>query len=945
MVTPASPPDRAPDRADAFIRYSSYNVEAVVAIAGQVEEAGVSIWRDRDRILGGVATGRILAAVPATGGKMQALILALVLGGALAGGCPLSQADEPGQPPTLSAKQRRQLAERDRCLQKSQELRAEDKLAEAISEAAQALDLELQVHGAALDPGAQTWEQLARWYAEGGDFPAAQKLLQQVQLARGKARGDKHWLTADVRRVRGDLDTVATWPKEKQQRYRETGLLAARVLMQTRKGKIDEAFEDARALLRIREDLWGDLHPEVATSLYSLGILHRRKKDYGQAEDYLKQARTRFEKSLGGNHPRCAMCLADLAFVHELRKDPEQAEKAYRRAAEVYAATVGKRTLVYIECLDGLCSVYLGKKDHAQAAAVLREWVPLEVEVLGEESPSVAGSAMTLGHLLESRSDRDGAEKNYLLAERTFARLGEQYRARHLLCLWNLAALSNDKGEKRKAREYLLKARELAKGQLRATEPLYAGILNDLGFVCLDLGDYATAESAFQEVLDGRLEKPVKEDELLARAYENLAMAHSIQGVVQGDKKILARAKDHYLSTAEIRKRLLGEENFSYAWTLAQLGSVYWALGEFPRAEATSLAAVKVMRAAKKEATPQFRSALTTLGQAYLSQDDYSKAKATWLEVVALKEKALGEKDPEFLLALGILGGVYLKAREYGEAETVFRRLLEIRRRTVGEGHADFAGALEELGFVYEARRELLKARDHYQRAVAIRKKPAGQEDAPYANAVLKLGQVYTGLSDYTRAEAAIQEALAIFRKTPGEAHPDFAGALMALGLLHHARGDNTRAKKSFAEALPILKKAWGDDDDRYLARLHQVATVYHSMGEDADAEKLLVLLVEKRSQRYEPQHPQVAQVLESLGLVYEAQRNFVEAERVLSRALAIYGASRGKSHPDYARTLGLLGSLHGKRRDFPRAIEFFRAAAAALKASGKDEVGYAEAL
>jgi hypothetical protein len=53
MVTPALPPDRSDDAADVFISYSRHDVDKVVAIARHLESAGVSIWRDGDRLLGG----------------------------------------------------------------------------------------------------------------------------------------------------------------------------------------------------------------------------------------------------------------------------------------------------------------------------------------------------------------------------------------------------------------------------------------------------------------------------------------------------------------------------------------------------------------------------------------------------------------------------------------------------------------------------------------------------------------------------------------------------------------------------------------------------------------------------------------------------------------------------------------------------------------------------
>ena len=77
-------------------------------------------------------------------------------------------------------------------------------------------------------------------------------------------------------------------------------------------GRFTDALPHLRSALKIRRELLGDGHPDVATSLDHLGRLLYGMGDYEDAEPMLREALEIRRCILGGDHPRVAAVLSHL---------------------------------------------------------------------------------------------------------------------------------------------------------------------------------------------------------------------------------------------------------------------------------------------------------------------------------------------------------------------------------------------------------------------------------------------------------------------------------------------------------------------------------------------------------------------------------------------------------------------------------------------------------
>ena len=96
-------------------------------------------------------------------------------------------------------------------------------------------------------------------------------------------------------------------------------------------GRVDEAIEQQRRVLEIRERVLGPHHPTFGTSLAALGTTLVHAKAYDEAEPMLQRALTVFSASVGEGHIYATKTRLILAAVLQLRGSLDEARTEYER--------------------------------------------------------------------------------------------------------------------------------------------------------------------------------------------------------------------------------------------------------------------------------------------------------------------------------------------------------------------------------------------------------------------------------------------------------------------------------------------------------------------------------------------------------------------------------------------------------------------------------------
>lgn len=174
-------------------------------------------------------------------------------------------------------------------------------------------------------------------------------------------------------------------------------------------GRYEEAQRELERALRIRIELFGQNHPQVATSYNGLGLLALRRVDFETAEDLITRALRIREHALGPDHLEVSTALQNLASVLEARGDRARAEKKRRRALEIRTTALGENhpdtAMVYYQLAR-----LLAPTDAQEALTLHRRALDIRRVRLPEGHPDLPRSLADTGSLLLDLQRADDAE-------------------------------------------------------------------------------------------------------------------------------------------------------------------------------------------------------------------------------------------------------------------------------------------------------------------------------------------------------------------------------------------------------------------------------------------------------------------------------------------------------------------------------------------------------
>ena len=90
------------------------------------------------------------------------------------------------------------------------------------------------------------------------------------------------------------------------------------------------------------QELLGDRHPDVATSLNNLAALYRSQGRYAEAEPLYQQSLLLRQELLGDRHPSVATSLNNLALLYNSQGRYAEAEPLYQQALQILMSTLGE---------------------------------------------------------------------------------------------------------------------------------------------------------------------------------------------------------------------------------------------------------------------------------------------------------------------------------------------------------------------------------------------------------------------------------------------------------------------------------------------------------------------------------------------------------------------------------------------------------------------------
>jgi CHAT domain-containing protein len=189
----------------------------------------------------------------------------------------------------------------------------------------------------------------------------------------------------------------------------EAAQLSQQALELGRQGQYGEAVLLTQQALAIRQQAFGDNHPNVAISLNNLALLYQDQGNYAQAEPLYQQALTIFKQALGDNHPNMAASLNALALLYQDQGNYAQAEPLYQQALAISKQALGDNHPDVATSLNNLAGLYKDQGNYTQAEPLYQQALAIRQQALGDNHPTVATSLNNLALLYWAQGNSNRA--------------------------------------------------------------------------------------------------------------------------------------------------------------------------------------------------------------------------------------------------------------------------------------------------------------------------------------------------------------------------------------------------------------------------------------------------------------------------------------------------------------------------------------------------------
>jgi len=284
-----------------------------------------------------------------------------------------------------------------------------------------------------------------------------------------------------------------------------------------------------------------------------------------------------------------------------------------------------------------------------------------------------------------------------------------------LVDLFEVADPWTSSGAEPTAPELLSRGSDQIEGAFEDDPSLRASLLEVLGRVHRNLGDYARSETLLAEALSVR--------EGVEASTEELASSHYELGETLGIKRDLDPARSHLERAVSLFEASAGDEpHAGLAAALDSLGTVASDQGHNEEAERHYRAALAIERQLRSGPHPDVASRMLSLGHALRRQERVDEARSFLEEALEMRRTLLGPDHPDVGHALNHLARLELMANDLERAEPLARQGLEVRLGSLKPEHLEVASSWAMLAAILKEKGEHTEALDALHRSlVALR--------------------------------------------------------------------------------------------------------------------------------------------------------------------------------------------------------------------------------
>ncbi|ADP79538.1 FxSxx-COOH system tetratricopeptide repeat protein [Pseudofrankia inefficax] len=326
------------------------------------------------------------------------------------------------------------------------------------------------------------------------------------------------------------------------------------------------------ALRRWSEPL-GEDHPDLITTLGSLGAVARSQGDYLAARDMFNELLNMSRRTLGENAGDTLRAWCSLASVILDGGDPASSREMSADLVSRARTALGEDHPVTLKAEHNLARALRYQGDTRTAREIFSDVLDRARRAFGEDDPDVLVTAHNLASTLAAEGDHESAREMF---EDVLARarrvLGPDHPAT-LTTTHYLAVVMHAAGDWSGAHVILEDLLPRRRRVLGNDDPRTLATAHALASVARERGDYAAAQAMFSDLLARRRRRFGADDPSALKAAHNVASVLRVRGD-------LAEARGLFEDLLRRRTRVLGEDHVDTLTTRYELAFVIRSQGD-----------------------------------------------------------------------------------------------------------------------------------------------------------------------------------------------------------------------------------------------------------------------------------------------------------------------------------------------------------------------------
>ncbi len=434
---------------------------------------------------------------------------------------------------------------------------------------------------------------------------------------------------------------------------------------------------------------------------------------------------------------------------------------------------------------------------------------------------------------------------------------------------------------------------ENAQADLRSVQPTppnqLSAVLNALGSVYHDTGDYKEAERNYSQALS--LLDPESDTRLKSDILGNLSVLHT-------DLGNLPVAEDFARSSLDAVPTGSDENAAIVARLKQRLAYILYQQGNLDEARALIRDTVSILRETRGASNPAVATALNYAAMIQRGSGDPVAAQQSLLEAVDIYRTVYGPDYPYLANTLNNLSIAYNQTADFGKAADAQAEALRVGIASYGSDHPNVNSFRINLATNLQDMGRLIEAEPLLQEGLRSDREQL-DPGSPYLVATLdRLGAVLDDLGHHSDAETFLQEAVDLRRENRGENDEQTALAKLNLARNQLALGNVGIADQLASDALETVQEHTepGDMVGRVLAGL---AAIRHSQGRQDEARNLLLRAIGMFGPAGEKTVLPKARAWMLLAQLHHEAGDNASAERAYDSAELVFGKLVPDSHPE----------------------------------------------